>query len=396
MSLGDRFSAMWFKMVHGHNLVYNTCWEDPRLDRVALELAPTDNVMVITSAGCNALDYALQNPENVYAVDMNPRQNALLDLKIAGIRKLDFPTFFQMFGEGKLPNCQEVYQTQLRDELPAGSRKYWDKKIDYFDRRSFYFCGTAGKFAKLINFYIDRIAKVRGQVTEILAADSIEEQRKIYDGSIKDAFWTRPLRWAVGRDTTLSLVGVPRPQRQHIERDYEGGIAKFIEDCIESVFAGLPLKDNYFWRVYLTGQYTPDCCPEYLREENFNRLKDGLINRVHTYTGSVIDFLAQHETPISRFVLLDHMDWLSANGKPILAREWQMITDRAAPGARVLWRSGGLHSRFVDEIEVETKGKKERVGNLLNYHTDLANELHAKDRVHTYGSFFIADLAVAT
>src|SRR6266571_4843183 len=48
-----------FKAVHRRNLIYNTCWEDPALDRVALELGPSDRVMVITSAGCNALDYLL-------------------------------------------------------------------------------------------------------------------------------------------------------------------------------------------------------------------------------------------------------------------------------------------------------------------------------------------------
>ena len=55
MGIGSRV----FQMVHMRNLVYNTCWEDPRLDRVALELGPDENVLVITSAGCNALDYAL-------------------------------------------------------------------------------------------------------------------------------------------------------------------------------------------------------------------------------------------------------------------------------------------------------------------------------------------------
>jgi S-adenosylmethionine-diacylglycerol 3-amino-3-carboxypropyl transferase len=30
----------------------------------------------------------------------------------------------------------------------------------------------------------------------------------------------------------------------------------------------------------------------------------------------------------------------------------------------------------------------------LTYHDQLAADLHEKDRVHTYGSFFIADLAV--
>ena len=59
MAVLDWFSGRVFKYVHGNNLVYNTCWEDPRLDRVALQIGPSDNILVITSAGCNALDYAL-------------------------------------------------------------------------------------------------------------------------------------------------------------------------------------------------------------------------------------------------------------------------------------------------------------------------------------------------
>ena len=75
-----------FKVVHQKNLVYNTCWEDPRIDRQALSLGSDDSVLVITSAGCNALDYALQAPKSVHAVDMNPLQNALLELKCASIQ----------------------------------------------------------------------------------------------------------------------------------------------------------------------------------------------------------------------------------------------------------------------------------------------------------------------
>ncbi len=89
-----------FGFVHGNNLVYNTCWEDPRLDHVALELGPTDRVMMITSAGCNALDYALKSPARIHCVDVNPRQNALLELKQQCIRKLDYDDFFAFFGRG--------------------------------------------------------------------------------------------------------------------------------------------------------------------------------------------------------------------------------------------------------------------------------------------------------
>ncbi|MFP4054703.1 MAG: DUF3419 family protein, partial [Phycisphaerae bacterium] len=47
----------FFRHVHGGRLIYNTSWEDPRIDRELLELDGDSKVVMITSAGCNALDY---------------------------------------------------------------------------------------------------------------------------------------------------------------------------------------------------------------------------------------------------------------------------------------------------------------------------------------------------
>src|SRR6476469_3298303 len=162
-SVLDWVSSRVFKFVHGHNLVYNTCWEDPRLDRQALQLTPSDNVLVITSAGCNALDYVLCEPEHVYAVDMNPRQNALLDLKIAGIKTLDFEDFFRLFGYGFHPEARRLYERRMRPALPAWSQIWWDKWMRFFchPRRTFYYRGASGAFARFIRIYIDRIIRAR-------------------------------------------------------------------------------------------------------------------------------------------------------------------------------------------------------------------------------------------
>ena len=396
MAPGEWVSEHVFNFVHRNNLVYNTCWEDPRLDRQALQLSPRDTVMVITSAGCNALDYALTGPKHVYAVDMNPRQNALLELKLAGIRKLNFETFFQMFGLGRVERVREIYRDSLRSELTDWSRVYWDRWIKFFDhrrRRPFYFRGTSGSFAWLINTYIDKVVRLRPQLNELLRASTVEEQQEIYHKYLRDRLWTRSVRFAMGRDTTLSMLGVPRAQRQEVERDYEGGIAKFVRDCVEAVVAKLPLTDNYFWRLYITGRYTRDCCPEYLRPENFAKLQGGLADRVSVHNHSVQGFLESTPAQISRFVLLDHMDWMSGKYFALLESEWQAIVSRAAPGARVIWRSGGLRTDFVDRVRVTVDGRSEYVGQLLKYHRELAHQLHARDRVHTYGSFHIADIA---
>jgi S-adenosylmethionine-diacylglycerol 3-amino-3-carboxypropyl transferase len=394
--VGDWVSGKVFQMVHGRNLVYNACWEDPRLDRVALGLTPDDVVLVVTSAGCNALDYALQKPRRVFAVDMNHRQNALLELKQAGLQSLEFPDFFQLFGRGSLPNFRKVYRTALRPRLSPRSRAYWDRHRRYFSgngwRDSFYFHGTSGTFARVVKSYVNRRPKVRDGLDELFETESLEDQRRIYE-RLRPIFWNPFVRWLVRRDSTLSLLGVPRAQRLQVEKGYAGGIAKFIEDSVETVFAKLPLRDNYFWRLYVYGEYTPTCCPEYLKEENHYALRRGLVERVQTYTGSIQQFLNNYRGQISKYVLLDHMDWLSTPKRlPILEREWQGIVDRAATNTRVLWRSGGLHVDFVDSLRVTANGESCRVGDLLKYHPNLAAELHAKDRVHTYGSFYIADL----
>ena len=395
MSVTDWFSRRMFSLVHGHNLVYNTCWEDPRLDRAALDLGSDDSVLVITSAGCNALDYVLTEPAHVYAVDMNPRQNALLELKIAGIKQLEYEDFFAMFGLGRLPGVREIYEQKLRDLLTPWSQSYWDKHVRFFDnqRRSFYYRGTSGSFARVINLYIDRICKVRPQIEALLNATNLAEQKQIYYNELHDRFWSRSMRFAMNRDTTLSMVGVPKAQRRQVESQYDGGIVKFVQDCVEAVFAHLPMADNYFWRVYLSGHYTRACCPEYLKEENFSRLKSGLAERVSVHTNSVQGFLERHEGAVSRFVLLDHMDWLSDKFFPLLELEWQAIVNRAAPGSRIIWRSGGLRTDFIERVQVQRRGQIQRLNELLKYHRDLASQLHAQDRVHTYGSFYIAELA---
>lgn len=395
----ERISRTCFNLIHGKNLVYNQCWEDPRLDRQALEFSPSDNVLVITSAGCNALDYALAGVEHVYAVDMNHRQNALLELKKAAAKNLDYESFFSMFGKGRLEDWARIYPEKLRPSLPEHAQQFWDRHGKFFKgagrRPSFYFRGTSGLFAWMVNGYVNRVVKIREAIDRILDAQTIEEQQQIFEQeNLKETLFRPMVRWLLGRDTTMAMLGVPRSQRQQLDSGYPGGIAQFIVDRIETVFAKLPLHDNYFWRVYLTGEYTQTCCPEYLKEENFEKLRGGVVDNVTTHTNSLLGFLEGHEGQISRYVLLDHMDWLYHNRKDVLCAEWQAIVDRAAPGAKVIWRSASLEVDFVDPIEVHVQGQRKTMGDLLKYNSELAAELHPIDRVNTYGSFYIADLTV--
>lgn len=393
MDLVDWLSQQYFRIVHGCNLVYAACWEDPRVDREAMQLGSEDTVLVITSAGCNVLDYALDSPRWIYAVDVNYRQNALLELKLAGIRNLDFATFFEIFGHGYLADIKEVYRTKLRQSLSNRARQYWDRHISLFqDRsRSFYFHSTSGTFAWLLNLYIDGVARLRPAVNKWLDARDLRTQRTIYFKELRDRFWTPAVQWALGSSATLVLSGVPRAQVRHARR-FESDIPGHLRRCAEYCISHLPLSDNYFWRLYLTGRYTPECCPEYLKQANFDRLKSGLVDRISIHTDTVSGFLANHEVKISRFILLDHLDWFYGKHFKELEAEWQGIVNRASPNARLVWRSMGRNTDFINGISVRHLGRRRQVGELLHYHNELSAQLILVERVKSYSSLLIADL----
>jgi S-adenosylmethionine-diacylglycerol 3-amino-3-carboxypropyl transferase len=391
----EKINSRIFKAVHGRNLIYNTCWEDPALDRVALEFEPADRVVVITSAGCNALDYLLAGAGEVNAVDVNPIQNALLELKKTAALHLDHDSFFALFGDGGTPAARGMYHDAIRRHLSHRSRTYWDRRISFFDgggwRSSFYYRGTSGLVAKLFMMHVHLLHRLRKPLEALLAASSVEEQKEIYESRIRSRIWTRWLRWMLRRSLTMSLLGVPGPQRAQITNQYPGGVPQFVRDCIEAVLTKLPFRDNYFWRVYLQGQYTPECCPEYLKKENFDRLKASL-PRLHIHTMTVTEFLRRTTPGVSKFILLDHMDWMSSHHPEALAEEWNAILAAARPGARVIYRSAGLHVDYLDHLRVSHRGKRHELGTLLRRHPELTAALHQRDRVHTYGSFHRADL----
>ena len=336
-------SRQLFNYVHSRKIIYNTCWEDPELDRQALNINEKDKMLVLTSAGCNVLDYALENPKHIYAVDMNPRQNALLELKIAGIRSLSFEDFFHLFGKGQHRFFKELYQQKLREHLSPQSAEFWDRHPHYFlgagNQSSFYFRGASGRFALLISNYF-RIAQVREWITNLFQTGSLSEQTQLYYQYIRPRIWNGLIRWLLRQDATLTLIGVPRAQKNQIQQQYSGGLSQFIMDCIDGLCTRSLLKDNYFWSLYFHGRYTQRCCPRYLQREHFMRLKAGPVDRISTHTQTIHHFLKSSEAKISKYVLLDHMDWLADAQPEALQKEWQQIISRSEDKARVIWRSG--------------------------------------------------------
>jgi len=391
-TLSDHFDQKLFDAIYSRALVYNTCWEDPAVDRLALNIVGEDVMLVITSAGCNVLDYALLGPRRIHSVDANPRQSALLELKLAGIRHLAFDDFFAAFGTGYHPRCRQIYFDALRRDLSPFARRFWDKRIDWFGnpRGSFYYHGLSGIVARLFRLYLKLRPRLARSITELFDTRSLDDQRRIYDTRVRPLMWTPGINWTLSRQLTMSMLGVPHPQRKEVQGQHERGVAGFVRDSVEYVVRQLPVWSNYFWSVYVRGRYTETCCPEYLKQNNFLALKGGLADRIRLHTATVTEFLKHTDERISKFVLLDHMDWMSTYYPQALAEEWSLILRRATPQARIIFRSAHAAPAYLEHLELGAQ--RTRLRDHLVFHEDLAAELQRLDRVHTYAGFHVADL----
>src|SRR5262249_14596877 len=154
-------------------------------------------------------------------------------------------------------------------------------------------------------------------------------------------------------------------------------LGTFIEQRVDHVFCRVPIRQNYFWRAYMNGNYSEECCPEYLKREPFQLLKER-VRRVRTHTNTLAGFLRSSDEKFSVYVLLDHMDWMK-NSPDELREEWQQILRTARPGASIIIRSASVTPDQIPEFPARN----------LQFNPITAS-LHLLDRVGTYGSFHMA------
>lgn len=371
-----RLQKKVFSKIHMDNLVYNTCWEDPRCDRELMEFGPDAKVVMITSAGCNALDYLLDNPAQIHCVDMNPRQNALLHLKMASLQSQSHQDIFQLFGVGRHPKARECYYDSLRSIIPSYAMEFWDRKIQLFAqnglRGSFYHRSTSGTLAWLIMNFTRTRPRLRKAVRQLMDCTTLDQQREIYP-QVEKMLFGPFIQWLMNRNLTLYLAGVPVSQKKLMEDSGNGGVIGYIKASLRHVFMNLPVSENYFWRVYVHGAYSDSCSPNYLKKENQTLLSER-VDRIKTYNQTLSGFLQENPGEYTHFILLDHQDWLSRNNKPALQEEWELILRNSAPKAKVLLRSAAPKVEFIPSFV------RERV----EFQPEKAMKSALKDRVGTY------------
>lgn len=358
-----------------HGIVFNMSWEDPEMDRQAFRLTSSDSVISITSAGCNPLNFLCENPRRLISIDGNPAQNAVLEMKLACIRELPHETFFDIFAARNPSVVTPLYRRLLRQHLSPRAVQFWDDNL-WMLARGLYHFGRMGLACRLIRALLPGLGIRREVMEQFFDLRSLEEQRYWYYRYAHDRLWGPVIHRLCKSRWFMYLCGV-HPNQFDLVHD-QHGIYEFVKERIEHVLTQVPIYDNYFLHVTVTGKFRGDRVPPYLREENFTTLRRNLerVTVVHGWLGPFLD--TQPAGSISRFNLLDIFDWMPP---AVLESTWRSILRAASADATMIFRSGPYQMRLPDDIE-----------QFLVSHDTLARELLRSDRSATYGGFYIKTL----
>ena len=367
-------------------LVYPQIWEDPDVDREALQLGANHRVIAIASGGCNVLSYLVDDPKEIIAVDLNGAHIALNRLKLAGLQVLDsHELFFQFFGRADMRANIALYDQKLRPALDESSRAYWDgrdisgrRRIDAFTR-NFYRHGLLGRFIGAGHV----VAKLYGaRLDAVLHADTLADQRRAFELEIAPLFEKRFVRWLARRPAALYGLGIPPAQYRALSADGPDGIAAVLKRRVERLACDFPVRDNYFaWQAFGRGYASAEdpSLPPYLQAANFEFLRTRA-GRVNLFHGSFTERLVgEPDESLDAFVLLDAQDWMNDE---TLTALWREIARTARPGARVIFRTAAderlLPGRVPDDILSRFRFEAER-----------SRSFGARDRSSIYGAFHL-------
>ncbi|MBI3890634.1 MAG: DUF3419 family protein [Candidatus Wallbacteria bacterium] len=355
-------------------LGYSLCWDDPAIDLEALAIRPGDRVVTIASAGCNALSLLLSGAERVTAVDYNPYQNALLELKAAAVASLGREEYLQFAGETDgSPDRTALFAGRVEPALHSReAREFWAARPEWIAAG----VHRAGALERHFGLWrkLMRLIQGRRRIDAMFGCDGLEEQRRFFEDQWNRLPYRAVVRLFFNR-TALGWAKHPDHFRYVTEPDIAGN---FLEKCRHAL-TDLHIRDNYFLAQIFLGRYLDaKAVPPFLREENYPAVKERL-ERLTIVTADMRSALDQLPAgSVRAFYLSNICEWLADSQVDEI---FEAMTRAAATGARATLRT-----------LLAERATPERFRDRWRQLEPLSTELRFRDRSFLYSTYRVLEL----
>jgi S-adenosylmethionine-diacylglycerol 3-amino-3-carboxypropyl transferase len=350
---------------------YASFHEDSNSERRGLQLKHSDRVLCLTGSGARPLDLLLDSPKEIIAIDWNPAQSHLLELKIAAIRILDYDACMTFLGFRSSMIREGVYGT-LRTALSFSAREFWDGQLASIQRGVF-FDGRWEKFLRRASWLARRVR--HDLVNEVLGATDIAKQHSIWLRKWDNCWWRYFL--AIVTNRLLVRYVLREPGLEFVPTDL--AIGECLRGRFERASASFLFRESPWIMALFRGRIEErGPLPEHLKPENYDLIKRN-IDGLKVVTNSLADYL--HDSP-HLFDAFSLSDFSSYCDQATYDRIWTDLITRAAPGARFCER------RFLVNYALPTN-----VRDSVELNHELETVLNSEDRSVVY-TFLIARLVL--
>lgn len=376
-----------------NDYIYAFTWEDSQVDQQFLNLGSDDVILAITSAGDNILSYALASPARIHAVDLNPSQNHLLELKVAAYNSLPYKDFWKLFGEGKHADFRSLLISTLSPHLSSRAFQYWVDKCKVFTSyHGLYESGGSRHCIRILRLLFG-ILGMRSQVKALLNAKTLNDQRTIWNKYLRPVILSKLMCYLIVSQKSFlwAALGVPHNQVSMLEADHLNAhpgstrgqaIWEYMINTLDPLLSHTLIgEDNSYYQICLAGTYTPKCHPAFLSKKAHTKLsRAGALDNLRIHTDElkeVIERLA--EGTLSVAIVMDSMDWFSP-GEEEARLQIAQLNRALRIGGRVLLRSAGLRPWYISEFEK---------GGFISKRMGERSSGKCIDRVNMYASCWI-------
>lgn len=365
---------MWFTRRPGvfDGVLYAQCWEDPEIDRAAFKTRPGDRMFTITSGGCNALAFLLDDPASVVALDLNPHQSHLLELKVVALRALSYDDLLAFMGVTDHRDRLALY-AGLRDRLSPSARAFWDAHRREI-RRGVIHAGRYERYMRLLGM-ITRWLVGRTTVERMFATTDPSERERLYDTEWATRRWTWFTRVFLSR--RLMTLLFDKAFFAQLERSFSFG--DHFRSVVRDALTRLPLRDSTFLSYAFLGRYYDQHhLPPYLRREHIDAIRARL-DRLTIVTGDCSAwFRSQPADSIDRFNFTNIFEWMPVTAYHDLLSEAVRV---ARDGAVMTYRNLLVPRSHPLAFEPLVTGRN-----------GSAHALHERDLSFIYRAYVVEDV----
>ena len=349
-----------------HKLIFTLNWEDPKSDIKALEIKPGETVMTITSGGCNSIEFLLYDPSAIYAIDINPAQSFLMELKKASFQQLDYNEFSDLMGLTAGHDRKAIY-AKVRAYLPEPAQAFWDTQSQIIDK-GIVMAGRYEAFVKLAGRVL-KFLQGKKNIQLLFAEKTAIEQQHYFD-TVFDTWQFKAVFRLLFNKRMLARKGLSADYF-HFD-DGSRSFAESFYNRAKNAMRNIPIQDNYFLALYLLGKYRNHVeIPEYLKETNFAVLKER-VSRIQVITMDAKDWLhSATDDSVNCFSLSNICELKSESDAELLFNE--------------IARAGKNRGRVCFRNLMIPREVPEPLKNVVVKNTDLSKKLLADDRSFVYG-----------